>query len=437
MERELLDYLNSRRYGTRDWIRFIENPQEDINSIARDLGVDFTKPSVGLLTNVVWDAQLTYRNNAFANMMEWILESIRYFAGRPELQLIIRVHPAELLAHTRARQTVTGEIAKVFPELPGNVFIIPPESTISTYSVMDQCNAVILYGTKTGVELTSMGIPVIVAGEAWIRNKGVTLDVDSPAEYFRLLDRLPLAGRMNAADTLRARKYAYHFFFRRMIPLPFTSDESLQPDVGSLRELAAGRHPGLDVICAGILEGSQFVYPAEHHPSPADEETRVTKEGLAYGSFRVADGLGHMGEYERMRVQLVKSLREFTSALHEPWARPLIARNVSRLALAAKNPAAAVRELWREARPYEPADSIAMQQAMADGLREAALTLGKHRSYRAALWAAMRSIYHDPKQIFQAALLKRALRAIYQYVHTHLRECRAWYLGPFGFLWAL
>lgn len=82
------------------------------------------------------------------------------------------------------------------------------------------CNAVIIYGTKTGVELTSMGIPVIVAGEAWIRNKGITIDVKSKEGDIKILDQLSLSERMNNKLIERARKYAYHFFFRRMIPLP-------------------------------------------------------------------------------------------------------------------------------------------------------------------------------------------------------------------------
>ena len=51
---------------------------------------------------------------------------------------------------------------------------------MSTYALMSLCNAAIIYGTKMGVELTSVGLPVIVAGEAWIRNKGLTHDASSP-----------------------------------------------------------------------------------------------------------------------------------------------------------------------------------------------------------------------------------------------------------------
>jgi hypothetical protein len=267
METEILDYLKSRWQGTRDWIWFHEKPQEELSVIATELGIDFSKPCVGLLTNVIWDAQLHYRANAFPNLVEWVLQTIRYFRDRPELQLIIRVHPAEIRGTLPSRQPMTAEIQRAFPELPENVFVIPPESQVSTYAVMMECNAVTIYGTKTGVELTSLGIPTIVAGEAWIRNKGITMDASSREEYFKLLDGLPFKERLNQALTQRARKYAYHFFFRRMIPLSFmepsTGPAPYRLEIQSLDQLLPGREVGLDVICDGILEGTEFIYPAE------------------------------------------------------------------------------------------------------------------------------------------------------------------------------
>ena len=267
MEMRLMDYLQSRWHGTQDWIWFHEKPQFEIDEIARKIGVDFSKPCVGLLTNVVWDAQLHYPANAFPNMLEWIMETIRYFARRPELQLVIRIHPAEIRGTVRSRQLVAEEIARAFPTLPPNVFVIAPDSDVSTYAAMLQCDSVIIYGTKTGVELTSMGVPVVVAGEAWIRNKGVTLDARSAAHYFELLDRLPLGKRMDDDAVRRARKYAFHFFFRRMIPLPMMQTaEGKSPfrvAIQSIDELRVGASKGLDVICDGIIRGSPFVYPAE------------------------------------------------------------------------------------------------------------------------------------------------------------------------------
>ena len=121
-----------------------------------------------------------------------------------------------------------------------------------------------------------MGIPVIVAGEAWIRNKGITLDAGSVEAYFDLLGRLPLSAKLDDATIERARKYAFHFFFRRMIPLEFFKPTGSWPPfylrVDSLDQLKPGYSKGLDIICDGILNGSDFIYPAEHyldHMQPA------------------------------------------------------------------------------------------------------------------------------------------------------------------------
>jgi len=93
-----------------------------------------------------------------------------------------------------------------------------------------------------------------------------------------LLDQLPLNDRLSPSLTERARKYAYHFFFRRMIPLSF-----MQPDIGglyrleiqSIHQLMPGREPGLDVICDGILQGNDFIYPAERLARNAEKILEV------------------------------------------------------------------------------------------------------------------------------------------------------------------
>lgn len=268
----LEDYLKSRWHGTQDWIWFHERPQFDETSISRAVKGDRKKPWIGLLTNVMWDAQLHYPANAFSNMRDWIFETIDYFEARPDLQLVIRVHPAEIRGTLPSRQKMVDEIRRRGKPLPSNVFIVGPEDPVSTYSLMERCNTVLIYGTKTGVELTSQGIPVIVAGEAWIRNKGVTKDAQSSAHYRQLLDQLPTKGRLPEEQIKRARTYAYHFFFRRMIPLGFMEPRGGDPPFGlrpgiHLSDLKEGSDPGLDVICRGILFGTPFIFPAENTPS--------------------------------------------------------------------------------------------------------------------------------------------------------------------------
>lgn len=266
-EQKIEQYLLSRWTGKQDWIKFHRNPELDVRRIEDALGIDFSRPTVALLTNVVWDAQLHYRVNAFPNMMDWVNKTIEYFSRHPELQLLIRVHPAELTGTIPSNQKVCDEIKKVLPKLPSNVFVIPPESNLSTYAAVTQCNAALIYGTKMGVELSAIGMPVIVAGEAWVRGKGVTFDANSECEYFQLLDKLPFLSRLDEATRSRALKYAYHFFFRRMIPVnclkPSRGWPPFRLKIDDISNLQPGADKGLDVICDGILTGSPFIFPAE------------------------------------------------------------------------------------------------------------------------------------------------------------------------------
>lgn len=262
-ENTITRYLRSRWEGEHDWIRFHEHPYFEKDRILAEIGCDASRPIIGCLTNVMWDAQLHYPANAFANMLEWLLFTVRYFGERPDLQLVIRVHPAEIRGSVPTKQPVVKELRKYFPILPSNVFVVPPESNISTYVLSELCEAVIIYGTKTGVELTSVGIPVIVAGEAWIRNKGVTTDATSPESYRQILDSLPKNKRLGEDTISRARKYAYHFFFRRMIPIQIFEKGPGWPPyrfTGTLNDLAPGYDAGLDCVCDGIVDGKPFVF---------------------------------------------------------------------------------------------------------------------------------------------------------------------------------
>lgn len=262
-ERELMHYLASRREGLFDWIVFHRPTKQDPLEVARKAGVSLDRPVIGLLTNVSWDAQLHYPTNAFPNMLDWLVQTVRYFETRRDLQLLVRVHPAEISGFPVSRQPILRELKKQVPHLPANITIVPPESGLSTYALMSLCNSAVIYGTKMGVELSSVGLPVVVAGEAWIRNKGITWDAATPEEYFRLLDRLPFAERLSDLQLARARRYAYHFFFNRMILLPFIEPKAGYPiytlNLDSLEPLKPGATPGLDVICDGILRQRPFV----------------------------------------------------------------------------------------------------------------------------------------------------------------------------------
>lgn len=271
-EKEIDEYLKSRWTAEYDWMRLSTEESTSIKSNLLDdlklLGFNPDKPAIGLLTNVIWDAQLIYKDNAFSGMLDWLLKSVDYFSRRPELQLLIRIHPAEKKCWLNSRQLALDEIGKVFPSLSSNIIIIPAESPINTYEAMNFCDSAIIYATTAGLELSCMGIPVIVAGEGWIRNKGFSFDISTEEDYFKLLDTLPFSKPLSAHQKKKAKAYAFHFFFRKSIPLNMLSplpyeNQCYEIKPTPLSGFDSNADPGLDIICDGILKNGTFIYPYE------------------------------------------------------------------------------------------------------------------------------------------------------------------------------
>lgn len=267
-ENEILAYLNSRWGNTKDWLPIPkEKKYTPFVEFAAEKKMDLNKPIIGLLTNIVWEAYAEYQSRIFPDMLTWIRKTIAYFKKRSDLQLLIRIHPAEEMWNI-SRQLALDEINKMFPELPSNVFIIESTQNVSTYEAMKYCDSVIIYQTQTGIELAAMeGTPIIVAGDAWIRNKDIAHEPSNEEEYFKLFDQLPFKQRLSYDKIQRARKYAFHAFFRKMIPLNFfeeTKDWLLfESKLKHLDELLPNVHEGLDIICDGIMNQTPFIYPAE------------------------------------------------------------------------------------------------------------------------------------------------------------------------------
>ena len=213
------DRSHARKYGkgTRFW--------QDVTSIGgerlrKDIKLD-DRPVVVLATNVLGDS-LTLGRHVFASSMaEWIEKTVQYFASRPDMQLVVRVHPGERLMKG---PSIMGVIERALPDCPEQVHIVGPTEKINTYDLMEVASLGLAYTTTVGMEMAMRGVPVIVAGSTHYRGKGFTLDPSTWDEYYGLLrqtlDDLP-AYRLSAEQVELAWNYAYRFFFEFPLEFPW------------------------------------------------------------------------------------------------------------------------------------------------------------------------------------------------------------------------
>ncbi len=282
-EQKIDEFLKVRRKGkslsiSNNWNESLEDQDLDIENYLFERKVDVNKPIIGLATNMLWDAQVYFPTNFFKDILEWLFFTIDFFVKRQDLQLVIRIHPAEVLTTTKSLERVEDIILEKYKTLPKNIFLVKPEDKISTYSIFNKCNAVLVYASKIAMETMAANIPTIVCGESFLRNKSISFDPNSKDEYFDLLSKLPF--KNNPIDEKRlilAKKYAFHFFFRRTIKVNSIYDKkNKNPNIGIKENvvelLNSGEDPGIKMIIDSIIGGNDFIFKAEDYLSKDKEK---------------------------------------------------------------------------------------------------------------------------------------------------------------------
>lgn len=268
IEKKIDSYLNSKVTGEEDFAYQKKKTDFladlDIKKYLKHRNMDTSKKLIGMTTNVIWDAQLHYDNTIFNNMMGWVLDTVKYFTKRNDLNLIIRIHPTEINADRPAREKVKKEILKVFPNLPPNILIVDSSDEVSTYKILDACNAILTYGTKMDIEYSARGFPVIAAGEALTKNKSLVFEPKTIEEYHSLLNRLPYLEKTDEKKMINAKKFAYYYFFKRSIKISTIFEEKYKfppfnVDYNFLDILSNGKDKNFDMICDAIINKKKFI----------------------------------------------------------------------------------------------------------------------------------------------------------------------------------
>lgn len=264
---EKLDlYANSKLIGGRDNVNYHPNPIIKKSNIYEKLNLKSDKPIVTLFTNVLWDAQIFYASNAFDNLLDWIFSSIEFYQNK-ETQLIVRIHPAESKGGFTTSQPIANEIFNKFPNLSNNIKIVEPESDISSYTLAEISNVNIVYGTNMALEIAIRGLPLMIVGECVSRGKGFSYDVNSSDEYFEMLNNIDLIKPLSDYQIQRARKYAYHLYFRKWVDFKKYSTAISGKQLtryatlnfNTTDELLEKQDIGIDVICEGIVNQKPFL----------------------------------------------------------------------------------------------------------------------------------------------------------------------------------
>jgi hypothetical protein len=236
------------------------------SAIRTQLGLSPDRRLLVLFTNVSWDLFVAERDFAFDGQMQWLAATLDFIRRHPELDLVVRAHPAEIVPKFQTRGRILQRIEERLGPVPSNVRLIGPESTISSDTLRSMAFLNLVYCSSVGMEAVIAGQPVLICGNPYYARKGFTINVDSPSEYDRLLEEHaaghPLIPPPQSAEL--ARRFLYLFKFRYGIRMGLTTDDNRATalTIKNLAELDPGRSFALDTACDGILHRDEILLPA-------------------------------------------------------------------------------------------------------------------------------------------------------------------------------
>ena len=119
-------------------------------------------------------------NRLFKNQYEG-LTFISNYAKDHNIIFYLRIHP-------NLRGTQKSYLEKLLALKSDNFVVIPPESKISTYNLMYNCDAIITFGSSIGVEATYWSKPSILLGNCFYRHLNITYNPTSTKELITLIE---------------------------------------------------------------------------------------------------------------------------------------------------------------------------------------------------------------------------------------------------------
>lgn len=183
------------------------------------LGLDPNKPTAVVFPHLFWDATFFWGTDLFDDYRDWFVNVLREAARNPQLNWIIKIHPANIVKNRR--DNYSGEYSEIqairesIGQLPSHMSIIAPDSPISTFSLYELMDYCLTVRGTVGLEAAVFGKQVLTAGTGRYDGLGFTLDSQSQAQYLDRLARLHTLPQPSAEQTEAARRYSFGLFLLR------------------------------------------------------------------------------------------------------------------------------------------------------------------------------------------------------------------------------
>jgi hypothetical protein len=258
-------WLVERRYGVNPaWIQFSKGMNS--GSVRRQLGLSEGRPLLALFTSSTDEvAGDPLMQGPYLSQADWVTDVVDWTRDHPQVDLVIKVHPnLGGNSYIGAARQELGIYEMMRSSLPANVRLVMPDDNVSAYSLAEEADFGLTFGSIIGLEMAMYGKPVLLAARAIYEHSPAFLTVRSRDELPALLEK-----SLRPSDTREIQRQAFRIAYYAMcvcdMPFPLVKTETLynaRENFETAAELESGKDPSLDRICRFLLdEGPLFEAP--------------------------------------------------------------------------------------------------------------------------------------------------------------------------------
>lgn len=213
----MLNFQNLTEVSDNDWFKgFIPVQRATKNALLPDDFKQFiAKSGITFLagTNVIGDSATLRRSRIFKNQKDWLNQLIPFFGKNPNLKLIIRIHPDEVLpkAVVKLGEIIAGMVAK-YP----NIYLFKADHDVNTNALIQQADVGLAWVSNIGVDMVLQGKPTIIAGKSNYMDLNIGIYPDTQQSYFEQIIKLSAKADLPDNEMVERAKIYQRIVFKEM-----------------------------------------------------------------------------------------------------------------------------------------------------------------------------------------------------------------------------
>lgn len=205
-----------------DWAarQAYEKTQGITDENIKKLSIGKYRHCVFVFTHVFVDAPHTYRKGIFPDYQVWLEKTLKIAKKRKDTLWIVKIHPCENFFNSKIK---ASDVCRKFLSSK-NIKILP--ENITPASLVKYIDAVVTVRGTAIVEYSSMGKPVVVAGDGRFNEGDFCIEPRNKKEYRKILMEENFA-RLSKEKINKAKIYLYLIQNMGRIDLPLFLDVDL------------------------------------------------------------------------------------------------------------------------------------------------------------------------------------------------------------------